>query len=131
MKVVPTRIRTNRAVDIRGWWGRVRYEATAADAVADARLQSPDLVPPRRGAGSSYFSMQYLPGGDLMARIRNGISEAELLPILAGVARALGYAHQRGFVHRDVSPANVMFDAGGSPILTDFGIARAVSRGSS
>ncbi|HET6223074.1 MAG TPA: protein kinase, partial [Dongiaceae bacterium] len=81
--------------------------------------------------GLNYFSMQYLSGGDLAGRIRDGITEAELLPILSGVARALGYAHQRGFVHRDVSPANVMFDTGGSPILTDFGIARAVSRGSS
>ncbi|HQW82356.1 MAG TPA: protein kinase [Pseudomonadota bacterium] len=75
-----------------------------------------------------YFSMQHLPHGDFMHRIRDGISEREVLRIVAGVARALGYAHQRGFVHRDVAPGNVLFDVNGSPVLTDFGIARAVSK---
>jgi len=81
-------------------------------------------------SGMHYFSMQHLPGGDLIRRIKEGIGEQELLPILTGVARALSYAHQRGIVHRDVSPANVLFDMNLSPVLTDFGIARAVTRGS-
>ena len=75
-----------------------------------------------------YFSMQHLPGGDFAHRIKDGVSEFEVVRVLAGVARALGFAHQRGFVHRDVSPANVLFDASGNPVLTDFGIARAVAR---
>jgi serine/threonine-protein kinase PpkA len=76
-------------------------------------------------SGLHYFSMQYLPNGDLSGRIKNQVAESELLPILTGVARALRYAHQRGIVHRDVSPVNVLFDLSGMPILTDFGIARA------
>lgn len=72
--------------------------------------------------------MQHLPHGDFMHRIREGIGEREVLRIIAGVGRALGYAHQRGFVHRDVAPGNVLFDVNGSPVLTDFGIARAVSK---
>ncbi|HET7845143.1 MAG TPA: SUMF1/EgtB/PvdO family nonheme iron enzyme [Xanthomonadales bacterium] len=75
-----------------------------------------------------YFSMQHLPGGDFAKRIKLGATQAEVLRVLAGVARALGFAHARGFVHRDVSPANVLFDASDGPILTDFGIARAVTR---
>jgi serine/threonine protein kinase len=75
-----------------------------------------------------YFSMQHLPHGDFLHRIRDGISEREVLRVVAGVARALGYAHQRGFVHRDVAPGNVLFDVNGNPVLTDFGIARAVSK---
>ncbi|MBL0041081.1 MAG: protein kinase [Xanthomonadales bacterium] len=75
-----------------------------------------------------YFSMQHLPHGDFLHRIRDGIGEREVLRIIAGVGRALGYAHQRGFVHRDVAPGNVLFDVNGSPVLTDFGIARAVSK---
>jgi len=75
-----------------------------------------------------YFSMQHLPHGDFLHRIREGIGEREVLRIIAGVGRALGYAHQRGFVHRDVAPGNVLFDVNGSPVLTDFGIARAVSK---
>lgn len=75
-----------------------------------------------------YFSMQHLPGGDFAHRIRDGVGETEVVRVLAGVARALGFAHQRGFVHRDVSPANILYDASGHPVLTDFGIARAVAR---
>ncbi|HVF34258.1 MAG TPA: serine/threonine-protein kinase, partial [Candidatus Saccharimonadia bacterium] len=75
-----------------------------------------------------YFSMQHLPGGDFSHKIRDGVGETEVVRVLAGVARALGFAHQRGFVHRDVSPANILYDASGHPVLTDFGIARAVAR---
>lgn len=75
-----------------------------------------------------YFSMQHLPHGDFLHRIRDGINEREVLRVVAGVARALGFAHQRGFVHRDVAPGNVLFDANNNPVLTDFGIARAVSK---
>jgi serine/threonine-protein kinase PpkA len=75
-----------------------------------------------------YFSMQHLPGGDFAGRLTSGVPEAEVIRVLTGVARALAFAHLRGFVHRDVSPANVLFDASDNPILTDFGIARAVTR---
>jgi hypothetical protein len=75
-----------------------------------------------------YFSMQNLPGGDLARRVRQGLAEREIVRVLRGVGGALGFAHARGFVHRDVSPTNVMFDANDNPILTDFGIARAVTR---
>jgi serine/threonine-protein kinase PpkA len=75
-----------------------------------------------------YFSMQHLPNGDFLKRIHNGTPESEVVRVLAGVARALGYAHQRGFVHRDVAPGNVLFDINDNPVLTDFGIARAVTK---
>jgi serine/threonine protein kinase/tetratricopeptide (TPR) repeat protein len=77
-----------------------------------------------------YFSMQYLPGGDFSARVQRGIDERELTQTLAGVARALGYAHQRGYVHRDVAPGNILYDINGNPVLTDFGIALAAASGS-
>jgi len=76
-----------------------------------------------------YFSMQYLPGGDLASRVQRGIEERELVLTLAGVARAIGYAHARGYVHRDVAPGNVLFDANNNPVLTDFGIALATVTG--
>jgi formylglycine-generating enzyme required for sulfatase activity len=76
-----------------------------------------------------YFSMQYLPGGDLASRVQRGIEERELVLTLAGVARAIGYAHARGYVHRDVAPGNVLFDSNNNPVLTDFGIALATVTG--
>ncbi|HVJ61387.1 MAG TPA: protein kinase [Tahibacter sp.] len=75
-----------------------------------------------------YFSMQYLPGGDFVARVQRNLDEVELKRILTGVARALGYAHQRGYVHRDVAPGNILFDPADNPVLTDFGIALAASQ---
>jgi len=77
-----------------------------------------------------YFSMQYLPRGDFAARVRHGIDERELTQTVAGVAKALGYAHQRGYVHRDVAPGNILYDANNNPVLTDFGIALAAASGS-
>ena len=76
-----------------------------------------------------YFSMQYLPGGDLASRVARGIEERDLVLTLAGVARAIGYAHARGYVHRDVAPGNVLFDSNNNPVLTDFGIALATVTG--
>ncbi len=77
-----------------------------------------------------YFSMQYLPGGDLAGRVRRGIEERDLVIAVAGVAKALGYAHQRGYIHRDVAPGNILYDANNNPVLTDFGIALAAASGS-
>ncbi len=74
-----------------------------------------------------YFSMQLLSGGDLEQRIAGGITERELLRIIQPICSALGHAHERGFVHRDVTPGNIMFDPADQPVLTDFGIARVVS----
>lgn len=75
-----------------------------------------------------YFAMQHLPGGDLAARLQRGIDEMELVRVLTAIARALGFAHEHGFVHRDVTPGNILFDKTDNPVLTDFGIARDMSQ---
>ena len=96
-----------------------------------ASLEHPHVVPVYDVGvtpdGSHYFSMQLLENGDFTARLRRGVSEAELVRVLTAVADALAYAHARGYVHRDVTPANVLFDADDKPRLTDFGIARAMT----
>ena len=78
--------------------------------------------------GTPYYSMQYLPGGDFISRAERGISEPDLTETLASVARALGYIHDRGLVHRAVTPHNVLYDAYNTPVLIDFGIAPAQSQ---
>ena len=72
-----------------------------------------------------YFAMQHLENGDMSARIARGIPETEVVRIISVIAKALGFAHQRGVVHRDVTPGNIMFDGANNPVLTDFGIARS------
>jgi tryptophan synthase beta subunit/tRNA A-37 threonylcarbamoyl transferase component Bud32 len=77
-------------------------------------------------ATERFFAMRLLPGGDLRKRIREGLDPAEALGILREVAAAFAHAHARGFVHRDVKPENILFDEAGHPVLTDFGIAKAL-----
>jgi serine/threonine-protein kinase PpkA len=77
--------------------------------------------------GLHYFSMQLFNGGDFGRKLREGIDEVELVRVLLAVAQALGFAHTRGYVHRDVTPANILFDDRDRPVLTDFGIARALA----
>jgi serine/threonine protein kinase len=75
------------------------------------------------GQHNAFYSMQYIDGPDLTA-----LSGAPLADILAPVGLltdALRYAHEKGVLHRDVKPANVLLDGNGAPYLIDFGIAAA------
>jgi serine/threonine protein kinase len=72
-----------------------------------------------------YYAMEYHPGGDLKQRISDGISTRDSLLITKQLALALDHAHNKGYIHRDVKPDNVLFKEDGSLVLTDFGIARA------
>ncbi len=73
-----------------------------------------------------YLSMEYLPGGTLQQRIRDGLPLTEALSIASAIASALHYAHRRNIIHRDIKPQNILFRENGSPVLTDFGIAKTL-----
>ena len=76
--------------------------------------------------GRPFIVMEYLDGGTLHDRLRNGRVEAEqALGWLDQAAQALDQAHARGVVHRDVKPANLLLDAEENVQVTDFGIASA------
>jgi serine/threonine-protein kinase len=76
-------------------------------------------------AGRPFIVMEYLPGGTVAERAGSGpVSHAEALQWLSQVAEALDAAHELGVVHRDVKPANLLFDARGNIVVGDFGIAR-------
>ena len=82
-------------------------------------------------AGATPFiTMELLRGSALESVIANarpaGVSRAEALPILRGIAEGLAYAHRKGIVHSDLKPANVFLLEDGTPKILDFGIARAV-----
>ncbi len=76
--------------------------------------------------GTYYLSMEYLPGDTLQQRIRGGLPLQEALTIARAIASALHYAHQRGIIHRDIKPQNILFRENGQPVLTDFGIAKTL-----
>ena len=73
-----------------------------------------------------YLAMEYLPHGDLKARILRGVSEPEALDYLIQIALALKVVHSAGLMHRDLKPPNVMLRENNTVALIDFGLARAV-----
>ncbi|WP_110946865.1 serine/threonine-protein kinase [Pseudomonas bohemica] len=73
-----------------------------------------------------YMAMEYLPNGTLKERVAAGMSAEQGLTYIRQIASALGYAHAQGLVHRDVKPANILFRANGSAVLSDFGIAKSL-----
>ncbi len=104
-----------------------RFDREARTA---ARLDHPNIIPiysVESHGEFHYFVMKYVAGKSLEDVLRAGIPPIDLTQrILWDAACALGHAHQRGIVHRDVKPANIMIDDTGRTILTDFGISKAV-----
>ncbi|HZF56934.1 MAG TPA: serine/threonine-protein kinase, partial [Rubrobacter sp.] len=79
------------------------------------------------GRKVSYIVMEYVPGGDLKELIdrTKSLPEGMLTRLGADVVAGLAHAHERGIIHRDVKPRNILLDGQGKPKLADFGIARA------
>lgn len=99
-----------------------------------ASLNHPHIVPVYdvgEHEGYYYLSMEYVTGGSLKQRIRDGIQPRQAETVLRQLAGALDYAGRHGFIHRDVKPDNVMFRADGSALLMDFGIAANILRDTS
>jgi len=107
------------------------------EAETAAQLSHPNIVPiytVDETEGLVYFVMAYVDGENLAKRIfeRGVLPCDEVRRILRDVADALAYAHERGVVHRDIKPDNIIIASQtGRPMVTDFGIARAVSDGDS
>src|SRR4051812_8717060 len=106
-----------------------RFQREARTA---AQLEHPNIIPIYRVGRSGrviYFVMKYLRGSSLSSvlGIRKKLRPPEIRRLLLEAGSALGYAAQRGIVHRDIKPDNIMFDEFGQSLLTDFGIAKAAS----
>ncbi|MBL8998920.1 MAG: serine/threonine protein kinase, partial [Gemmatimonadetes bacterium] len=109
----------------------VSAERFAREVKLAARLQQANIVPVLSTGSSGalpYYTMPFVTGESLRARLASGepISLAQAVSILRDVARALAYAHAQGVVHRDIKPENILL-SGGTAVVTDFGIAKALS----
>ena len=104
----------------------------AAEMAILERLEHPAIVrlfdTGRTEDDSPYFVMQLVTGESLSTRLREegALPETDIRKWAARVAGALAHAHERGVVHRDVKPANILMDREGRGFLTDFGVARLV-----
>ncbi len=74
--------------------------------------------------GRYYLVMEYLRGGDLNRRLERGMHMQAAVAVIKDIARALDFAHAKGFIHLDIKPENILFREDGSAVLSDFGIAR-------
>jgi hypothetical protein len=103
------------------------------EAKASASLNYPNIVSVydlgTAADGTYYIAMEYVGGGTLKDRIlkEGPLKAAEAVRLASQVADALGVAHERGMVHRDIKPQNVLLTAEGDAKVADFGIARAAS----
>jgi serine/threonine protein kinase/Tfp pilus assembly protein PilF len=124
-----------KVISLGQWASKAHLKRFRLEAEAAARLEHPGIVPIHEVGerdGSCYFSMKFVEGGQLDEVVRRApMSIRQATGLIAKVARTVHYAHERGILHRDIKPGNILLDAKGEPHLTDFGLARLVEAESS
>src|SRR5256885_226858 len=120
VKVLPEHLAASVSVD------RFRREI-----LLSAGLQHPHIVGVLSAgvfAGLPYFVMPYVEGESLGTRLesRGALSVRQTVSILKDVSRALAYAHERGVVHRDIKPHNILLAAGAATV-TDFAVSKTLT----
>ncbi len=126
-RAVALKVMSNQLGEDSVWAKRFIQEAQVI-----AQLTHPNVVPVYDVGthdGKFYISMEYLPGGSLKGRMKNGITIPEALKIVIGIAAGLDFAGEKGFVHRDIKPDNIMFREDGAPVILDFGIVKQMDDG--
>ncbi|GAC1432975.1 MAG: hypothetical protein PVS3B3_30330 [Ktedonobacteraceae bacterium] len=104
----------------------------AREARVVAQLDFPNILPVYdygEEHDRAYLVMPQMPGGSLrdILRIRRTLPPQETVALLAPILQALQYAHDRGLIHRDIKPGNILFKADGTPMLADFGLVKVTS----
>ncbi len=122
IKVLPKRLSVNA-----NFIERFYKEGRAA-----AQLNHPNIVSAYdvgKAGEHHYFVMEYVDGETVYDRIvkMRRLPERDAIEIVMQVAKALQHAHQRGFIHRDIKPKNIMISRGGAVKLADLGLARALA----
>ena len=103
--------------------GRFRHEARIAAAFAHRNVVR--VYDFNEEDGRPFLVMERVDGGTLADRLQSGTPDIEPGELTSQLLAALEHIHEAGVVHRDVKPANVLFDKSGNALLTDFGIAHS------
>jgi serine/threonine protein kinase len=126
-------LQRNVAIKVIAGASRSRHDGEArfyTEARALAQLDHPNIVSIYDQGEQDrwfYFVLQYVDGGDLSGQLRDRAWPAdEAARLVATLARAMDYAHSRGILHRDLKPSNILFDKGGTPKISDFGLAKLI-----
>jgi tetratricopeptide (TPR) repeat protein len=112
------------------WATEAHLKRFKTEAEAAANLDHPQIVPIYeigRVEGQHYFTMKLVEGPSLKQLVISGpLAPRRAAEVLAGAARAIHHAHERGILHRDLKPGNILLDEHGQPQVTDFGLAKLV-----
>jgi WD40 repeat protein/tRNA A-37 threonylcarbamoyl transferase component Bud32 len=128
-RIVAVKVLAAGAFASRDFLQRFRTEAETV-----ASLNHPNIVPIYEVgdcAGQPFFSMRFVEDGPLSKRLADRSSpmaQPEAVRLLVTLAHAVQFAHQRGILHRDIKPGNVLLSAEGEPLLTDFGLAKLMEK---
>jgi serine/threonine protein kinase/Tfp pilus assembly protein PilF len=116
-----------KVIGLGPWTTEAHLKRFRREAEAAASLEHPCIVPVYEVGerdGQCYFSMKFVEGGQLDEVVtRVPISIRRAAELIAKLARTVHYAHEHGILHRDIKPGNILLDAQGEPLLTDFGLA--------
>jgi len=119
-----------KVISLGQWASTAHLKRFRREAEAAASLDHPSIVPiyeVGEREGACYFSMKFVEGGQLDEVVKRApMSIRQAAELIAKVARTVHYAHEHGILHRDIKPGNILLDAKGEQLLTDFGLARLV-----
>ena len=105
-------------------------ERFVREAKTTGRLRHPNIITvydTGEVGDRCYMTMEYIEGGSLKDKIREGSLDIDqILQIAKGVCAGLGHAHKAGFVHRDIKPENILLTVDSIPVVMDFGIVKVL-----
>src|SRR5262245_1190675 len=124
------RIVALKVIGLGQWATQAHLKRFRLEAEAAASLDHPCIVPIYEIGerdGQCYFTMKFVEGGQLDQVIKHTpLSLRKAAELISKLAHTVHYAHERGILHRDIKPGNILLDKKGGPHLTDFGLARLV-----